>query len=371
VIRRIQSWSDWQIALGITVALRLFYSALAATLSFHLHLDPARIHPNAYTDNLTSPGTWNYALMGVWERFDALWYMHISQHGYDVPMGVIFYPLYPIVIRPVIFFLPPIVAAMLVSTIATFFIFLGLMRLAGPDISTQGKLRILLLVCAWPTSFILFGGYSDALTLVLIVWAVLFAREKRWWMAAVFGAMAGAARPSGVLVAIPLFLLAWKSRRIRSAVVLLSPAGWFGYWLWLRWTGHPSVVDAYRLYQGMTLVTPWKGLWETLLLIQHTGDLLLAFKLTCVLGFALLSLRREVRLEDRLFALAILAQMLMYTGRPLLGGMRYLLLVYPVFLVAGKLAGRFNWKIYALCLSFLFVMNLEFMWDFLNWWLVL
>jgi hypothetical protein len=371
VIRRIQTWSDWQIALGITAVLRLFYSALAAALSFHLRLDPALIHPNAFTDHLTSPGTWNYALMGVWERFDALWYLHISQHAYDVPTGVIFYPFYPIVIRPVMYFLPPIVAAMLVSTIATFFIFVGLMRLAGPNLSTEGKLRIVLLVCAWPTSFILLAGYADALTLVLVVWAVVFARQERWWAAAICGAMAGAARPSGVLVAIPLFLLAWQSRRLRSAVVLLSPAGWFGYWLWLRWTGHPSVVETYRTYQGMTLVTPWRGLWETLLLIQHTGDLLLAFKLTCVLGFALLSLRREVRLEDRLFALAVLAQMLMYTGRPLLGGMRYLLLVYPAFLAAGSLAGRFHWKIYTLCLSILFIMNLGFMWDFLNWLLVL
>ena len=371
VLRKLESWRDWQIALAIAVALRVFYSAVAAALSFYLRLDPGLIHSNALTESLATPGSWHYALLGVWERFDTLWYLHIAEHGYNLPMAVIFYPLFPAAIRLASFFFPAIVAALVVSTIAAFFFFWGLLRLTQAAYPPAGKLRMLLLVCAWPTSFVLFAGYADSLTLALVVWAVVFAREGRWWSASICGMLAGAARPSGVLVVIPLFVLALGSRRLRSAAVLLSPLGWLAYWAWLHWLGHHSVIEAYRLYQGMTLVPPWQGLWEILRLIVNQGDVLLTLKLGLVIVFALLSVRRDVRFEDKLFSLAVLLQMLMYSGRPLLGAMRYLLLVYPAFLTLGEWTTRMRETRFAFLSAALFAANLAWMWAFLNWSLAL
>jgi len=369
--RRLESWSDWQIALAIAAAMRVFYSALAAVLSFYLHPDQALIHSNALTENLGTPGSWHYALLGVWERFDTLWYLRIAAHGYDLPMAVTFYPLYPATIRLVSLCVPPIAAALLVSTIAAFFCFWGLLRLGQAHLPALAKVRVLLLICAWPTSFVLAAGYADSLTLALVVWAVVFAREGRWWIASLCGALAGGARPSGVLVAIPLFVLALGSGRIRSAAVLLSPVGWVAYWAWLHWSGRLSVVEAYRLYQGMTLVPPWKGLWEALRLIVSQGDALLALKLGLVVVFAVLSMRPEVRIEDRLFSLAVLLQMVMYTGRPLLGAMRYLLLVYPAFLTMGAWSAKVKKTRFTFLFAVLSAANLAWMWAFLNWSLVL
>ena len=48
--------------------------------------------------------------------------------------------------------------------------------------------------------------------------------------------------------------------------------------------------------------------------------------------------------RTELFALAVILQMLLYTGRPLLGAVRYVLLVYPAFLVGKLRAERWNWK---------------------------
>jgi hypothetical protein len=130
------------------------------------------------------------------------------------------------------------------------------------------------------------------------------------------------------------------------------------------------VVEAYRLHQGMALVPPWTSLWAALRLIVSGGDTLLAIKLGALILFAVLCLRREVRIEDKLFALAVLLQMLMYTGRPLLGAMRYLLLVYPAFMVLGGYAER-NSKRFGFYLVALELLNLSWMWAFLNWSLVL
>jgi hypothetical protein len=374
MLRKLASRPDWQIAILATAALRVFYTAMAAAFLPFLHPDPTRIQSNELTENLPAPHGLHYALIGIWERFDTLWFLRISEHGYDRPMAVIFYPLYPASIRLVSYAVPAMVAALLVSTVAAFFFFWGLLRLAA-GLSESGRLRVLLLVCVWPTSFVLFAGYAESLTIALVLWAVIFGREARWEAATVCGLLAGLARPSGVLVFIPLAVLALRSRQARSLVVALTPLGLLSYWRWLRWTGRLSVVEAYRLHQGMTMVPPWKGLAEAVRLIVTDHDGLLAIKLGLVIMVAIICLRSDVRtrlrIEDRVFALAVILQMLMYTGRPLLGAMRYALLLYPAFLAMGSYAERWNGKQLGFYLSALGFLNLVWMWAFLNWSLVL
>jgi len=375
MLRKLASRPDWQIALAVTAALRVFYMAMAAAFLPFLHPDPALIRSNALTENLPSPHGLHYALLGIWERFDTLWFLRIAEHGYDRPMAVIFYPLYPAAIRLVSEFVPAMAAALLVSTVAAFFLFWGLLRLAVGELSEVGKLRTLLLMCVWPASFVLFAGYADSLTVALVVWAIIFGREARWEAAAACGLLAGAARPSGVLVSIPLMIMALRSRQARSLSVALTPLGLLSYWGWLRWSGRISVVEAYRLYQGMTIVPPWRGLEEALRLIVTEHDTLLAIKLGLVIMVAVISLRRQtgtqVRIEDKAFALAVILQMLMYTGRPLLGAARYVLMVYPAFLVWGAYAERWNGKQLGFYLTALALLNLAWMWAFLSWSLVL
>ena len=370
MLRRLESRPDWQIALAMAASLRVFYSIVAAVVSPFLHPDAALIRSNALTENLPAPGGWHYALLGIWERFDTLWYLRIAERGYDLPHAVISYPLYPAAIRPVSWVMPSTAAALVVSTVAAFFFFWGLQRLAA-ELSEVGRLRMVLLVCVWPTSFVLFAGYAESLNLALIVWAVVFGRERQWWLATGCGILAGLCRPSGVLVAIPLAIMALRSRRWASVFVVLTPLGLLSYWGWLRWSGRLSVVEAYRVYQGATLAPPWASLWEALRLIATQHDVLLAIKLGLVILVAALSLRREVRLEDKLFALAVIVQILMYTGRPLLGAARYLMPAYPAFVMLGRYAERrWNWWQFSFYFCAFGFLNLMWMWAFLNWSLV-
>jgi hypothetical protein len=86
---------------------------------------------------------------------------------------------------------------------------------------------------------------------------------------------------------------------------------------------------------------------------------------------AVLSLTREVSLEDRLFSAAIILQMLMYTGRPLLGGARYLLAVYPAFAAGAAYAGK-HWtsRQFVFYVASLGFFNLIWFRSFLNWMLL-
>jgi hypothetical protein len=371
MLRKLTSRPDWQIAMAVTAALRVFYTAMAAAFLPFLHPNPGSIHSNQLTENLPSPHGLHYALLGIWERFDTLWFLHIAEHGYDRPLAVIFYPLYPATIRLVSGLMPATAAALLISTVAAFFSLWGLLRLAGNELSEVGKLRTLLLVCVWPTSFVLFAGYAESLTLALVVWAVIFGREARWEAATACGLLAGVARPSGVLVFVPLAVLALRSRQVRSLAVALTPLGLLSYWGWLRWSGRLSVVEAYRIYQGMTMAPPWRGLAEALRLIVTGRDEVLAIKLGLVILVTVVSLWRDVRVEDKAFALAAILQILMYTGRPLLGAARYLLLVYPAFIALGGTARWPNWKWFSFCTGALGILNMAWMWAFLKWSLVL
>jgi hypothetical protein len=371
MFKKLESRPDWQIAMSLAVGLRVLFSAIAAGLSYVLHPNPILIHSNALTENLPVAGTMHYALLGVWERFDTLWYLHIAQYGYDQPMAVIFYPLYPALIRIVSVGTPAMAASLLISTAAAFFSFWGLLRLTESERTSRRRIAVLVVLAAWPSSFVLFAGYAESLTLALIVWAVIFAREGGWEPATLCGFLAGLCRPSGVLVAVPLFVLAWRSRRLRSLSVVFSPIGLLGYWGWLHWSGRPSVVEAYRIYQGAMLAPPWASLAEAARLIMGHGDVVLGLKLILVALAAVFSLRREIRLEDKLFALAMVIQMLMYTGRPLLGGPRYVLPMYPAFLALGGYAARrWNGKQFAFYLGCLGLLNLAWMRAFLDWSLV-
>ena len=119
------------------------------------------------------------------------------------------------------------------------------------------------------------------------------------------------------------------------------------------------------------MAPPWASIAEAMRLIVTQKDALLAIKLGLVILVVTLSLRGHVRIEDKLFALAVALQMLMYTGRPLLGAARYLLPAYPAFIEMGRYAqqrwsGR-QFSFYLFCFGFL---NLAWLWAFLNWSLV-
>ena len=181
-----QAWSSPPgRVLLLTLALRLTYSLIGVSLAPTLALDPALIEMNQLTDNLMpqSEGL-RYGVLGIWERFDTLWYLRIAEHGYDLPQASVFYPLYPSLIRALSAIgIGGLASALIVSTMATFFLLLGLFRLAEMDLPAGAAWRSVLLLAAWPASFIFLAGYPDSLVLALVVWAVYWARTDRWGLA--------------------------------------------------------------------------------------------------------------------------------------------------------------------------------------------
>jgi hypothetical protein len=372
MLRKLSSWPEWRIAMALTVALRVFYSTMAAAFLPFLHPDLALIHSNALTENLPAPHGLHYALLGIWQRFDTLWYLRIAKRGYDLPAGVVFYPLYPWLIRNLSGLAGPIAAALLVSTVAAFFYFWGLLRLARSEFPNTLPLRTLMLAATWPASFFFFAGYTEALAVALIVWCVDWARNERWLLASACAFAAGLTRSAGILVVVPLGIMAWRAPRRARWPVAIAPLGTLGYWVWLHQTGRLSVPAAYRAYWNTEVAGPWTTLWRAIRSLAERPDSLATISMVALIVFFVAGVLARRRLEDRLFSAALIVHLLLrLCWPPLLGAPRYLLPVYPAYLTMGEWAERMKRTRFVFLCGALFAFNLVWMWAFLNWSLVL
>jgi Mannosyltransferase (PIG-V) len=205
-------------------------------------------HTNAF------PG--NYFLDG-WIQWDSHWYARIARNGYDnLPNDAVgggrdtaFFPLFPLAARAVGYLVGGKVelAGLIVANVS--FILAGILifELVARDLGAEMARRTLLLISVYPGSYCFSAMYSESLFLLCAAGAFWFARGGRWWLAGLCAAAAGATRPVGFLLAVPLTIfylssIDWQARRIgRSALSLLLCLGGtvaFMLFLWIRF-GNP------------------------------------------------------------------------------------------------------------------------------------
>jgi hypothetical protein len=363
-------------ALAVTLFLRLFYSLAAALLPNSRLADPRLAASNTFApDGMPPSWDWPYLVYGVWERFDSLWYVHIALHGYDRAQATVFYPLYPILIRcltPVA--REPFIAALLLSTAGSFFLFWGVQKLFLLDEQPRAAGRALLFLAVWPASFVLFAAYPDSLVVALIVWSIYFARRGAWWLASALGLFAGLTKAAGLLVCVPLAILILQQRTWRRIPSLaVAAAGAPLYLVWVRMSGLPSVSDTYAAAWKTSVAFPWETLAAAIREAIRGRNLLLELNLAAIAAVALAVLAARPagikRSEYIGYSAAALALFLAKQTNPLLqSSMRYLLAVFPLFLVCARLV---KWSVAASLASLaLFSCNLILFGVFLGWGLV-
>ncbi len=185
-------------------------------------------------------------------RWDAAWYLTIAHYGYHPELGAFtssrtaFFPLYPLGLRAISDVgLPPVVAGVALSLAALAAGLYGIHRLttlelgrlsgggrrvgavgdtaagaggtgiAGdtPEgrfagVAGGGTARLaVLLVALSPMAFYLSAVYSESLYLALSVGVFWCARRGRWAWVGVLGALAGATRSAGLVLAVPALIL--------------------------------------------------------------------------------------------------------------------------------------------------------------------
>ncbi len=294
----------------------------------------------------------------AFSRWDAWHYTRLAGSGYPSsdPSRAAFFPLFPTLLRLVAelqgrtdrpgLFVAAVVVANICLVAATIAL-AALVRLElGPDDARRSAWYLL----AFPTTLFLTAGYSESLFLLLTVGAVLACRTDRWLLAAGLGLLAAVTRPVGLVLALPLAveaLVVWRASgrpSWRPAVAVLAPCIGLGGWMLFLAADYHDPLAFLHAQQGWdrSLELPWDTFvhfFEGHLTLQAGLHSLtdLAFTLA---GIALAILAwRWLRPSYALYLTALLLVPLS-TGT-LLSMPRFLLVMFPVYLVLAILGRRF------------------------------
>jgi hypothetical protein len=232
-------------------------------------------------------------VLAAWNRWDAPHYLDLVVFGYrdtdpgnlvgpngyrsvypgDLPLYIVFYPLYPWLTTAVNAVIgQPLVSAFVVSTVASLWVAPLLYRLVRHDEEHAVALRAGWFCLIFPTAFVLHIGYTESLFLALVLGAFLAARTDRWWLAGLLGALAAFTRVNGLVLLLALPAEAatqWmtqpvEERRFRlrwlaSALVLIGPAAYLG--LNQAVYGDPfHFLAVQEDHWFKSLAPPWEGI---------------------------------------------------------------------------------------------------------------
>jgi Mannosyltransferase (PIG-V) len=159
-------------------------------------------------------------------RWDSAWYLVIAHYGYRPDLGAYtasrdaFFPLYPLGLRAISALgPPPVLAGVLLSTIALAFALYGIHRLTTLELPGRGRAapggdgaadaaRLAVMLTAFaPMAFFFSAVYSESLYLALSVGLFWSARQGRWALVGVLGALAAATRSTGLVLALPALII--------------------------------------------------------------------------------------------------------------------------------------------------------------------
>jgi hypothetical protein len=325
-------------------------------------------------------------------RWDSDWYLAIAGHGYHPDVSrTAYFPLYPLLMRAVGSLGPPlIVAGVLVSLCAFALALYGIHRLTTLELArvrgrisvvhsdAAGVARLAVIVTAFsPMAFFFSAVYTDALYLALSVGVFWSARHGRWLWVGVLGALAGATRSTGLMLAVPALIIYLYGPRedrppdlgVRGLCpryrprwdllwLALLPVGVGAYCGWLALSGGDA-LGPFHAEQAWSrhFVGPYLGVWDGVKAAFEGARQLLSFQNHHVyfklaggnpsvvayhnlmeLAFLLLAIPAVVGVLRRLplaygaYVLAAMALPLSYpvAPQPLMSVPRYLVVLFPL-----------------------------------------
>lgn len=186
--------------------------------------------------------------------WDAGFYRGIATHGYRfgaIPHESLrFFPLVPLLARAVGFVLGgrPALGLILVVNVCALGVGMTIHRLVLDEVGDRTLARrAAWLVALAPPAYVLVLGYAEAPFMLCAIVCFGALRSRRWWLAAIAGALAAVTRPLGVLLVVPALLEAadaWRASRragepmpgfVTAVVAVISPViGTLAYLGWVR-----------------------------------------------------------------------------------------------------------------------------------------
>lgn len=331
--------------------------------------------------------------LSYWANWDGVHFLHIAEHGYANEQQTSFFPLYPLLLRPLTAAgVGAPLAGVLVSSVATVFALLFFhelaRRLRGERVARFATVSLAL----FPSALFLNAAYSEALFLALsggCLWALYVKRDPL--NAGLLGYFAALTRSFGVLLALAVGWEWLRNRREHGWTALIGVAApvvglaTYSFYLW-RVARQPLLFNIAYERWGRSREDPVTGFVrgfrhadDGLQYIAHPGRLFGTSSLnppfwvsnTVAFGAAVFLVvllavavtRLPVGLVLYSAAAALVPMSLPNPILPLVGLPRYALAVLPLFVVLGVGLARsrvFAVAWLAVSVTFAVLLTLEF-----------
>ncbi len=302
--------------------------------------------------------------LDIFARWDSKWYFSILKNGYQpsanlstIYSNLAFFPLYPYLVKSIgwlgihlpdgFYVLVGLLLSNLFFTLSAALLYRLIITSFGFDEDSARRAIILLIV--FPVSFFFSAFYPESLFFFLILLGFIFALEENWMGTGICAALMILTKPTGVVVVPALGWLYmekkhWHLQDIRPSILwfLLAPLALLLHFYELyRVTGQPlaffQAMTAWGRIQSSTYLGPLQNL--------H-GASLDVFKIDFVITilFFLCSLYILWKWPLKAYGIFALLMILiaLFTGL-LVSISRYLLVVFPIFILLGEKLKRGRW----------------------------
>jgi hypothetical protein len=342
----------WRIV-GISIGIRVFLQVLGM-VSVAVH----------------GQDVWARAI-DMWSHWDAPHYVRIAEVGYvpehpipaeclgpdkpvhpcDDHLFIVFFPFFPGTVRVVAFALRNlIVSGLVVSLLASIGAAWFGYRIVERDRGHEQAWRTVLLLLSFPTAYYLAAPYSEALFLFAVVAAMYLSRTGTWIGAGVAGALATGTRVTGLALFPALLFEAFTGRttraeRIRRLGAIAIAGGGLAVYLLINQVVHGDplhFLNVQRAHWYQHLVPPWQPLVDAIRAIAEgstDGDgAFIYWGRLAGFAFAVTVLAvgvKRLHLTDTVYAWTGL--LLIMSASWLISLPRYLLVLYPLFMVGADL----------------------------------
>jgi hypothetical protein len=302
----------------------------------------------------SSRGPLKGGLLDIWVRWDARHFLEVATFGYTDPAtdpnAPAFFPLFPMLVHALDGIgIPTVLAAMIITTLATWVACIFLFLLAEDDVGEGAGRKAMSYLLLFPTAVFLIAPYSEALFLAGAVGAFYFVRRDRWVPAALCLAVASGTRAAGLFVAAGLVCELVRRRRGVADLARAGGALLIGVVPMLAYLGYLARIEgspmayltAQRIGWSREFVGPVGSLlqtWDQAMSGAGPTNWLLAWRIeliAAVVGVAFTiwaALRREWGYAGYMgTTMAVLVTSTWYFSIP-----RMLLALFPIYLLTAS-----------------------------------
>jgi hypothetical protein len=299
-------------------------------------------------------------VMTMFNHWDAPHYEDIAKNWYvsnpslDAYNFIVFFPLYPILIRFFTFNFDYInLSALIVANLCSLIAFFYLYKLAKLEFGESSAVKAVLSLSIFPLAYFLSVPYTEGLFFALVIASIYYARLGKWHLAGILSMFAALTRVAGVLL-LPVLIVeyfhqrGWKPTKIDLKFLWIF-SGLAGFLIYLginlQVTGSPFTFLKIEAVHWFNRLDPVAGLqlaysWATTRPYPDNLTIGIAPIIFAIFGLAVFAVSiwkrmRPVYIVYMFFAWALAVSTSWWISVP-----RYIMAMFPMFMLMGTVNNR-------------------------------